>query len=402
MKKRFISVLLLLSVLLCTVSCMNVSAAELSAGFEKRETGIKAEHDDAFYNGFAITLLNEANVKGENTLVSPYSAAVALALLTSGADGESLRQIEDAFGTDADALDAEAAYLLGSLKTSKECRIKTANSLWIKEDFKQDVKPEYLQKNADLFGAQVYAAPFDMKTVKDVNNWCGRHTDGMIKEIIKEFGADEVICGINALIFDAKWEEKYENDEIRKRDFHNYDGTTAIREFLCRNEKSLYGDGYVGFYKKYKGGDYCFTAIMPDGDTDIYDFLSTLDGEKLKSIWDNKTGESCAVKIPEFSFDFEADLKTILESKGVTDIFTAGADLSKMSDSQLLISEFKQKTRIEFDRNGTKAAAITFFNGAKMAMPPAEVLFDRPFIFTITDTSNGMPLFIGIVADLGA
>ena len=116
MKKRFISVLLLLSVLLCTVSCMNVSAAELSAGFEKRETGIKAEHDDAFYNGFAITLLNEANVKGENTLVSPYSAAVALALLTSGADGESLRQIEDAFGTDADALDAEAAYLLGSLK----------------------------------------------------------------------------------------------------------------------------------------------------------------------------------------------------------------------------------------------------------------------------------------------
>ena len=50
--------------------------------------------------------------------------------------------------------------------------------------------------------------------------------------------------------------------------------------------------------------------------------------------------------------------------------------------------------------NGTKAAAITFFEGAKNAAPPEEIIFDHPFIFTITDTSNGMPLFIGITADL--
>lgn len=401
MKKKIAVLLLLLAVLLSAVSCMTVSAAELSKGYEKHETEIKAEHDKEFYNDFAITLLSGANEKGKNTLVSPYSAAVALALLTSGTDGESLKQIEEAFNITAEALDKEAVYLINSLKTGKECKIKMANSLWIKENFKSNVKEAYLQKNADLFGAQIYAAPFDQTTVSDVNNWCNKQTDGMIKKILENFGGNDVLLGINALLFDAKWEEKYEKSEIKSRDFHNYDGTTVNKEFLCRNEKSLYGDGYVGFYKEYKGGDYCFTAIMPDDNTDIYEFLSTLDGDKMQNIWDSRTGETCDVKIPEFTFDGEADLKKILQSKGVTDIFNENANLSKITDDPLYITDFKQKTRIEFDRNGTKAAAITFFFGAKMAAPPAEVLFDHPFIFTITDTSNGMMLFIGIVADLG-
>ena len=400
MKKTFISIMLLIAVLLSAVSCMKVSATELSKGYEKHETDIKAAHDTKFYNDFAVTLLNGANEKGVNTLVSPYSAAVALALLTSGTDGQSLKQIEEAFGITADKLDKEAVYLLGSLKTNGECKIKTANSLWFEDGFKSSVKDAYLQKNADLFDAQIYAAPFDQSTVTDINNWCSKQTDGMIKEIFKEFDVNAVLVGINALLFEAKWEEKYEKSEIKNKDFHNYDGTTTNTEFLCRQEKSLYGDGYVGFYKEYKGGDYCFTAIMPDDGSDIYEFLSMLDGEKLKSIWDNRTSGKCDVKIPEFSFDGEADLKEILQSKGVTDIFGAEADLSKISDTPLSISTFKQKTRIEFDRNGTKAAAITFFEGAKNAAPPEEIIFDHPFIFTITDTSNGMPLFIGITADL--
>ena len=398
--KKIISLLLLSAVLLSAVSCMRVSAAELSKGYEKHETDVKAAHDARFYNDFAIALLNGANDKGKNALVSPYSAAVALALLTSGTDGDSLKQIEDALSMTADELDKEALYLLDSLKTNKECNIKTANSLWLEENFKSSVKDAYLQKNADLFGAQIYAAPFDKRTVSDINNWCSKQTDGMIKEIFREFDVDAVLVGINALLFDAKWEEKYEKSEIKNKDFHNYDGTTTNTEFLCRQEKSLYSDGYVGFYKEYKGGDYCFTAIMPDDGSDIYEFLSTLDGQKLQSIWDSRTNGKCDVKIPEFSFDGEADLKTILQSKGVTDIFDPEADLSKISDEPIYISAFKQKTRIEFDRNGTKAAAITFFEGAKNAMPPEEVVFDHPFIFTITDTSNGMPLFIGITADL--
>ena len=398
--KKIISLLLLSAVLLSAVSCMRVSAAELSKGYEKHETDVKAAHDARFYNDFAIALLNGANDKGKNALVSPYSAAVALALLTSGTDGDSLKQIEDALSMTADELDKEALYLLDSLKTNKECNIKTANSLWLEENFKSSVKDAYLQKNADLFGAQIYAAPFDKRTVSDINNWCSKQTDGMIKEIFREFDVDAVLVGINALLFDAKWEEKYEKSEIKNKDFHNYDGTTTNTEFLCRQEKSLYSDGYVGFYKEYKGGDYCFTAIMPDDGSDIYEFLSTLDGQKLQSIWDSRTNGKCDVKIPEFSFDGEADLKTILQSKGVTDIFDPEADLSKISDEPIYISAFKQKTRIEFDRNGTKAAAITFFEGAKNAMPPEEVVFDHPFIFTITDTSNGMPLFIGITADI--
>ena len=78
-----------------------------------------------------------------------------------------------------------------------------------------------------------------------------------------------------------------------------------------------------------------------------------------------------------------------------------GADLSLISRDPLYCSAFIQKTRVEFDRNGTKAAAISLIGGAKSAAPSEnKLIFDRPFVFTISDAKDGFPLFIGAVTRL--
>jgi serpin B len=54
------------------------------------------------------------------------------------------------------------------------------------------------------------------------------------------------------------------------------------------------------------------------------------------------------------------------------------------------------------DERGTEAAAATavIMKTLSMPAPPRlEVTVDRPFLFAITDTDNGVPLFLGQVTN---
>lgn len=92
---------------------------------------------------------------------------------------------------------------------------------------------------------------------------------------------------------------------------------------------------------------------------------------------------------------------------GITKAFTSDAEfgaLGKASDGgKLHIDYVLQKTRIELDRNGTKAAAITIINGKDESAPIDDVVYitlDCPFLFGIIDSATKLPLFLGIVTKL--
>ena len=49
-------------------------------------------------NRFAMELFKESNVADENTVISPLSVLFALSMAVNGADGETLKQMEDVLG----------------------------------------------------------------------------------------------------------------------------------------------------------------------------------------------------------------------------------------------------------------------------------------------------------------
>ncbi|HBP37317.1 MAG TPA: serine proteinase inhibitor, partial [Clostridiales bacterium] len=63
------------------------------------------------------------------------------------------------------------------------------------------------------------------------------------------------------------------------------------------------------------------------------------------------------------------------------------------------ISEIKHKTFCRVDELGTEAAAVTSVEVSLTSMPFSDVqlVFDRPFIYAIVDTTTGVPLFLGIM-----
>lgn len=396
-----------------TTSCgfLSVRAAELSDGYTRTATDEGQITDDfkTSMADFSLDLfrgtLGEDN---QNSLVSPMSAVMCLALIANGTDGETRAQIEKALNMKIEALNKCLYAYRNALKTEKDCKLALANSVWYREKG-LTVNESFLQTCADWYNAAQYAAPFDATTARDMNNWVKENTDGMIKEIAKENDvASSVMYLINTLVFDAKWEEKYEKKQILDDVFTCHDGTKSKITMMRSDENRLLKtDNAVGFAKNYKGGTYSFVGLLPDEGTDVYDFATSLTGEKWLSMWQNQSNASLEVKIPEFKYEAGSILNDTLAAMGMTDMFDGTkADFSALGHSEggnLYCSKIEQKTVIDVSRNGTKAAAVTWGEIKCTSAEPITPIFislDRPFVYAIVDNTTGLPLFLGIVAGL--
>ncbi|MGN0441899.1 MAG: serpin family protein [Acutalibacteraceae bacterium] len=409
-------ILSLTSLALAGTMCVNLSACATSAGALDLMNGIQSKTvqgkatDDKFtsaYSDFAARLFNTSDDKDGNSLISPLSVMLALAMTANGADGETKAEMEKGLGADI-PLDDLNEYLyayISSLPSSDEYKVKTANSIWYRNDGSLAVKQDFLQKNADYYGADVFNAPFDSQTVKDINNWVSKHTDGMIDKMLDEISTDSVMYLINALVFDALWDNEYDSISVSDGKFTGFDGIeSTVRMMGSLESKYLEDNSCTGFVKDYKDGKYSFAALLPNSGTEINSFVSSLTGERISGIL--KSAQDCAVEatLPKFSFDYELSLNDALKELGIKSAFDPdNADFSNMTESasgNVYIGNVLHKTHITVSEKGTKAAAATDVEmkatGA-FADEIKSVELDRPFVFMIIDNSSSLPVFIGAV-----
>lgn len=367
--------------------------------------------DDAFceqQTAFALDLFRRVYQTAEqtNTMISPYSVMQALAMTANGAAGENLKQMEQVLGggTPIETLDR---YLYGwrlAQPHTNRCKLNTANAIWVQEG-NFSVKQDFLQINREWFGADCFRAPFDQKTLGDINSWVNEHTDRMIPEIIDSFNPNDRMVLVNAVSFDAKWQTAYESEDVKEADFTNADGN-KIRTEMMYSDESIYlsHDGATGFLRYYDG-PYAFAGILPPEDMTVSAYLEQLDGKSLRKMLTK--GETAEVRagIPSFSYDTDATLNQVLSEMGMPMAFGAGSDFSGMTESvPLMIGRVLHKTHIDVDAEGTKAAAATAatmtFKADPMEKEKKTVILNRPFLYMIVDTNTNLPVFIGTVQDL--
>ena len=175
MKKILISVLsimLALSILLLTASCGSVNAGSLMDEIVPEKVEGK-KSDDKFKTAqinFALELFAEVAKEGndDNILLSPVSAMYALAMLANGAEGETLSQIEETLG--GIAIEELNEYLYSFAETlSKTEFTELYNSIWLRADGSISVNKDFLQKNSNYYGADVFSEAFDASTVTKIN-----------------------------------------------------------------------------------------------------------------------------------------------------------------------------------------------------------------------------------------
>ena len=367
--------------------------------------------DDAFASSvaeFAIELFKESVDDGGNSLISPLSVLLALAMTANGAGGDTLAQMEVLLGGDIPLVELNE-YLLGyveGLPSTNKSTLSIANSIWFRDQ--NDVlrvDEGFLQRNADYYGASAYKAPFDAQTVSDINNWVKENTDGMIDTILDKIDAADMMFLLNAVMFDAEWNSVYYKENISEGDFTDISGAVQVVDFMYSTESQFLDDGMAtGFIKHYANGDYSFAALLPNEGVALDAYIDSLTGDGFLSTIQNAEAAVVHASMPKFEFEYELGLNDALTALGMPDAFDiVRADFSDMavsSEGNLFISLVLHKTFISVDELGTKAGAVTMVAmGAGSAMPVNEknVRLDRPFVFAIIDNATSLPIFIGTV-----
>ncbi len=381
-----------------------------AAGSALKEDDLRAASEKTA--DFAVRLFRESLKDGENTLVSPLSVLSALSMTANGAKGETLAEMEAVLGLPAGDLNTAFRSLLSKPDPGDgEPRFYLANSIWFTDDERFTVNRDFLQTNADYFGAGIFRAPFDEGTRGDINSWVKDNTDGMIPEILDQIPEEAVMYLVNALAFDGEWAEPYHEYQVRPGDFTLADGTKQTADFMHSGEY-LYledGDAAAGFVKPYKGGKYAFAALLPKEGTTVADYAASLDGERLTKILSSAEQTLVEAALPKFEAEYGAELSEVLKAMGMPTAFdSSDADFSGLGTStggNIYIGRVLHKTFIAVNERGTKAGAATvveMMDESAMEMPePKRVTLDRPFVYMLIDRETNQPFFIGALMTVG-
>ncbi len=441
MLKKFISAVIAISLVMGMCSCSDSSTTETkknptasqSASGEPFKPGEDVVSPTAAYqfvpaadissdekfligaNEFSVDLFRNTVMKdlenGKNTLVSPESVLFALGMTSNGAKGDTLKQMQNVLckDVDTDTFNKNMNKLMTSAQSSSDFKFSIANSVWVKDMQGMTLTEQFARSCKQMYNAEMFKAPFNDETLKQMNNWVNEKTDKMIPKIIDEFGDDTAAVLLNCIAFDAKWEKPYEKkDVVENREFNLQSGK-KVNCSMMHSEEKLYvsDDKSQGFIKNYKGGKYAFMAILPNEDVSLSDYVKSMTAQSFAKMYAGKTTQyQVLASVPKFKYDYSAKLNDTLKQMGITDAFDGEkADFSGMTEQQkLFISNVLHKTHIELDEEGTKAAAATAVTMDVSGALPAkedikEIRLDRPFAYAIMDTQTGLPVFMGTVCD---
>ena len=419
MKKTRISFVIISLLLVCAMAVnltgctMEVQAKNLMEGITPNNVNALDDlsSQNADVTDFAIRLFKASNENGKNTLISPLSVLCALAMTANGAEEETLAQMEEVLGMTTDELNLYLYSYMKNLPQGDKYKLSLANSIWFTEDERFTVNQDFLQTNADYYGADIYKAPFDKQTLKDINNWVKQNTDGMIPEILDQIPPEAIMYLVNALAFEAEWSEIYEKHQVKDGEFTKEDGTKQDVKFMYGSEGTYFEDEKAtGFMKRYKGGKYAFVAMLPNEGVSVSEYIASLDGESLNALLANPQYGTVHTSIPKFETEYKVEMSEILQDMGMTEAFDMyNADFEGLGTStggNIYISRVLHKTFISVGEKGTKAGAATIVEmkdgAAAEPTEPKEVYLDRPFVYMLVDCENNIPFFIGTMMDVNS
>lgn len=414
-----VGVLVLLAIIGVVWWSMGTRSVRGGGGLDRPEvtasTGAKAAAGHA--NAFGFKLFNEV-VKGkeqDNVALSGASAAMALAMVHEGCDGESRRVLAEALGYPGKP-DGEMAKAFADLMAVFNGRtvstVRMANAVYVRPDVKV-LKP-FSDTVTGTFGAHLKAIDLNSpESVREINEWASRQTGGMIPTFIDRpemLSEDLLVRILNAVYFDGLWETPFDADDTSPADFHPETGETfkvPMMSGKVESELDSWKESMGVLRLPYKGGDYSMVLILPLGEKKLADVRAELAGGVWPEVWGElgrRTRET-NVRVPRFKHSDHMDLKQGLIGMGLGAVVEQGkADFSRIDErfiaGGLMYGEFRQKVKIEVDEQGTRAAAVTEFDGAeKKAGPAFDPNFNRPFLYMIVEKQTGAILFLGQVTD---
>ncbi len=365
---------------------------------------------------FAIEMLKQ-NARFEpntNSFLSPFSYMQALAMTSNGAANatrDSMNRALQLAGVPQSEINSGmkslTEYVLG---LDRKIELRAANGIWYNKQI--SIEQPFLTTVRDDFGAEVRGMDFEREDVKtDINRWVEGKTNNRIKDLIKEnFSANDVMCLVNAVYFNAEWKAKFDAASTKDEPFKNEDGSQQTVKMMKLTKAADLrfamlpnaGNSYIAEIP-YSNGQFSMTVIVPDSARKLASVIAALTPSVWKQAVNALQPRTLLVEMPKFKMEtrYKETRSTPreLHGLGMGAAFTPQADFSSMVKPPLRanISFVIHQTFLQVDERGTEAAAATAV-GIELTSappPPQKLRLDRPFAFIIREKSTGVILFAG-------
>lgn len=371
----------------------------------KSDLGVRDASNDFGLNTFRLLY---GDGKAGDVAFSPLSLSLALAMAAEGAEGQTWQQFADVIGWDTATKEEVGAYyqkmVEGLVKADESVQFTSANSFWVRKNLQ--LRSAYSSLLKDYFQAESNEVDFSLPaTLEQINKWCSDKTEGKIPEMLSELDPDTALMLINALLFKAPWALTW--DIEKDRNFTAASGTKVKKDYLYVKDQQLtYGDfgDFELVRAPYGNTAYQMDIILPKEGKTLTEILPQVESEAVN--YSLKPTE-VTLHLPKWSTDYSTGdaLIPALKAQDLTLPFDRQkADFSGISEQPLYINLIQQKVKIDVTEKGTEFAAVTvvgFLDNSvgPVTYPKVTVDVNRPFAYTIRETTSGTILLLGTLSN---
>ena len=356
-------------------------------------------------NDFTWKLYREAS-DSTSSIISPISITYLLSMTLNGAEGNTLEEIKTNLGwkdMSPESINSFCYRLMNEETSKRDSVLKISNYIALNKDY--SFKHSFVKKARSIYNAQVECLDFsDQTNSTHINDWCKKHTNGMIPSMIDKIEPSVVSYFLNAISFHDEWEKPFEEINTEDKPFYCINRHTKDINMMTDNEAEFpyMEDSLLSAISlPYKGGKYSMVILLPRKNHSLKEVRERLNQHRFQQILQKmKTEKNINLWIPKFTIDKQTPLKQILSQMGFGSLFNSQtANFQKLANQNIYVSDMRQRARIEVTEQGTKAAAVTLFEYAELGLlvPQHQKTFhaDHPFIYVIRNNMNRTLLFIG-------
>lgn len=255
-------------------------------------------------------------------VISPYSVANALVLLSQAADGKSSEELNSKLHlTSEKSLNADLYGAYHSLLTRNagNSTLSLANQIYLQQGYILKKQFQDVAKDQLSSGVEVVDFTKSSETAALINHFVEEKTHNKIKDLVnpESFDSDSRVVLINAIYMKGKWDRPFEAAQTRERDFYSTETDKASVKFMHKSAQFNYAslpdlDATV-LEMKYLESDLAFLMILPNKKSGLSALETKLKNTNLKTISEQLNPEYVQVSMPKFKIEYKVSLKSILK-----------------------------------------------------------------------------------------
>lgn len=336
----------------------------------------------------------------DDFIVCPLSVQLILALLHTGAEGETAKQISEVLHLPNDGHEMREIFRNTTPRIEKNIKYfisSVVNKIYVHDQFQ--INPTFSDIAKNIFKAEIENVNFKEKVVTSdrINSWVEEKTKNNIKNFIspRELSPDAQAVLVNSMYLQGLWDNVFTS--VKKQKFYTNHSNYVETDMMEQKKIFTYYENdnlHAKILKmRYHQSKYALVIVLPNDQAG----LSRLEENILETLTEpHYINAQVQVRVPKFKVNMAVPLIPILQQMGVRDVFKSTANLKNMGSPQIYVNQMMQRNYIDVNENGTIAISATRASarlGRPKRLQEKEFVADHPFLYYIR-SSVGI-VFVG-------